>query len=454
MPDLVVTNFSAAYIDRHTELPGGRGGGWIAVDGGRVSALGGAGDPPQADRVLDAGGRVVTPGMINTHHHIYQNLTRSYGPAVNGSLFDWLTTLYPIWARLDEEAVYWSTWVGMAELLLGGCTTTSDHLYVHPRARLVDAQVKAARDVGMRFYATRGSMSRSQKDGYLPPDSVVQSADEILADSERLIFAFHDPKPGATVRVALAPCSPFTVDEQLMAATAELAARHDVRLHTHLAEDRDELEFCRQMYGRGTVEHFEHVGWAHDRSWVAHFAFSTDDEAARLARAGVGVAHCPSSNMLICHGTADVMGLRALGMPVGLGCDGSASTDHASLWMEARGALLLARFRGGPRAMGARDALDIATAGSARCLGWDDEIGHLRVGALADLVIWDMSPFALAGTGSDAVEALLRCGPATAWATMVGGRLLVEDGELRVPGASEALASHRAISRALQGLAA
>jgi cytosine/adenosine deaminase-related metal-dependent hydrolase len=450
MHDIVVTNFSAAYIDAATELPSG---GWIAVDGTRVSALGGSGDPrPPARRTMDAGGRVVTPGLINTHHHIYQNLTRSYRPAVNGSLFQWLTTLYPIWARLDEEAIYWSTWVGLAELLLGGCTTTSDHLYVHPRPRLIDAQVKAAADVGMRFYATRGSMSRSQKDGFLPPDSVVQDADQILADSERLIGAFHDPSPGALVRVALAPCSPFTVDEPLMAATAELAAKHDVRLHTHLAEDRDELAFTRQMYGRATVEHFEHVGWAHDRSWVAHFVFPTDDEAARLATAGVGVAHCPSSNMLICHGTADVMGLRSLGMAVGLGCDGSASTDHASLWMEARTALLLARYRGGPQAMGARDALDVATNGSARCLGWDDEIGQLRAGALADLVVWDMSPFALAGTGSDPIEALLRCGPARAWITMVGGRMLVEDGELRVPGAEAALSSHRAITRALQGL--
>ncbi|MFT4286352.1 8-oxoguanine deaminase [Nocardioides sp.] len=449
MHDSVIVNTSVVYVDHETELPGG----WVAITGDRVAALGAAGEPvPPAQRVIDAGGRVLTPGLVNTHHHIFQNLTRSYAPAVNGSLFDWLTTLYPIWSRLDEEATYWATWVGMAELLLGGCTTTTDHFYVHPRPGLVDAQLKAAGDVGMRFLATRGSMSKSEKDGFLPPDSVVQDFDTIMADSERLIEAYHDPSPGAMTRVALAPCSPFTVDERLMVATAELAERHDVRLHTHLAEDVDEAAFCQEVYGRSPVEHFEHVGWAGPRTWVAHFAFPTAAEAARLAAAGVGASHCPSSNMLICHGTADVMGLRELGMAVGLGCDGSASTDHASLWLEARNALLLARFRGGPQAMTARDALDVATRGSATCLGWADETGHLRVGALADLVVWEMSPFALAGTGSDPIEALLRCGPATAWTTVVSGRLLVDEGRLTLPGADTALAEHRRISRSLQDL--
>ena len=449
MHDVVLTGFSAALVDAGTELRGG----WLAVSDGRVAAHGRPGDPvPEAARVLDAGGRVVTPGMVNTHHHMFQNLTRSYGPAVNGSLFQWLTTLYPLWAGIDDEAVHWATWVGAAELLLGGCTTTSDHFYVHPRPGLVDAQVAAATEVGIRFYANRGSMSKSVKDGFLPPDSVVQDDETILADSERLIGRFHDPAPGAAVRVALAPCSPFTVDERLMVATAELAERHGVRLHTHLAEDADEARFTAETFGRSPVEHFEHVGWAHDRTWVAHFAFPTAAEAARLAAAGVGATHCPSSNMLICHGTADVPMLRVLGMPVGLGVDGSASTDHASMWLEARNALLLARFRGGPEAMSARDALDVATTGSARCLGWDDEIGHLRVGALADLVVWEMSPFALAGTGSDPIEALLRCGPATAWTTMVGGRCLVDEGRLTVPGAEQALAEHGRVSARLQGL--
>ncbi|WUI00941.1 amidohydrolase family protein [Spirillospora sp. NBC_00431] len=449
MHDLVVRDISGAYIDHGLELRDG----WIAVKDGRISALGQGGEPrPAARRVVDAGGRVVTPGLVNTHHHIFQNLTRSYGPAVNGSLFEWLTALYPIWSRLDEEATYWSTWVGLAELLLGGCTTSSDHFYMHPRPRLVDAQVRAATDIGYRFYVTRGSLTLSEKDGFLPPDRAVQSHDEVMADSERIIAAYHDPGPGAMTRVALAPTALFLVHERLMVETAELAERRGVRLHTHLAEDTDEEEFCRRAFARSPVEQFEHVGWATDRTWVAHFAYPAEREARRLAAAGVGAAHCPSSNMLICNSTADVPWLRSLGMPVGLGCDGSSSTDHASLWMEARNCLLLARFRGGSQAMTARDAIDVATRGSARCLGWEDEIGHLRVGALADLVVWDMSPFALAGSGSDPIEALLRCGPATAWITMVGGRCLVEDGRLSLPGAETALAEHRRISRSWQGL--
>lgn len=447
--DLVVRNAGHLYLDRGSEIAGG----WIAVHGGRVHSAGSSATaPPEAVRVIDAGGRLVTPGLVNTHHHMFQNLTRSFGPAVNGTLFQWLTTLYPMWAGLDEEAAYISAYVGMAELLLGGCTTSTDHWYVHPAPKLIDGEIAAAREIGFRFLPTRGSMSRSQEDGYLPPRSVVQTTDQILEDSERLIRTHHDAAPGALVRVGLGPCSPFTVDDDLMRESAAMAERFDVRLHTHLAEDVDEEEFCRQMYGRSAVEHFEDVGWASDRTWVAHFAYPSDDEKARMARAGVGVAHCPSSNMLICGATADVTGLRELGAPVGLGCDGSASTDHASMWMEARTALLLARFLGGPQAMTARDAIDIGTRGSAACLGWDDEIGHLSVGALADLVIWEMDPISSAGAWSDPVEALLRCAPAKAWSTIVGGRVLVEGGEVRLGGLPDALRSHERIARRLQRL--
>jgi len=450
MHDVLFTNASTVLVDDGTEHPGG----WIAVTGDRVSGLGASGTPlPEAARTVDVGGRVITPGLVNTHHHIFQNLTRSFAPAVNGSLFTWLTTLYPVWSRVDDEAIYWSAYIGIAELLLGGCTTSTDHLYVHPKAGLIDAEIAAAQEIGFRFLPTRGSMSRSKKDGFLPPDSVVQDNDSILADSERLIEKYHDPAPGAMLRIGLAPCSPFTVGEELMIDTAALAEKHDVRLHTHLAEDHDEAAFCQDMFGRSPVEHFEHVGWAQERSWVAHFAFPSTGETERLAAAGVGVSHCPSSNMLICNGTADVRGLRDRGVPVGIGCDGSASTDSASLWMETRAALLLARFINGPQALTARDAIDMATLGSARCLGWEDEIGHLRVGAMADLVVWDMSPFATAGAWSDPVEALLRCGPAQAWVTMVGGRMLVEGGELRIPKVDEALRSHARISRELQDVA-
>ncbi len=334
--DLLVRDAELLVVEGGLEIPGG----WLAVTGGRVTGVGAAGSEPAAHTTVSAAGRLVTPGLINTHHHIYQNLTRSYAPAVNGSLFDWLTTLYPLWAGLDEEAAYVSAYVGMAELLMGGCTTSSDHLYVHPRPRLVDAEIRAARDIGFRFHATRGSMTRSVDDGGLPPRSVTQTEDEVLADSERLIRTYHDPEPGALVRVALAPCSPFSVTRSLMTATAELAERHDVRLHTHLAEDHDEDTYCLETYGCRPVEYFEETGWMSDRSWVAHCIYPNDAELRRLADAGVGVAHCPSSNMLIGGGTARVKEMRELGLPVGIGCDGSASTDHASLWMETRATLL------------------------------------------------------------------------------------------------------------------
>ncbi|WP_425827490.1 8-oxoguanine deaminase [Streptomyces fractus] len=447
--DLLIRDAALLVVDGGCEIPGG----WLAVRDGRIAAVGDSSTPrPPARRTLDATGRLVTPGLINTHHHIFQNLTRSYAPAVNGSLFDWLTTLYPLWSALDEEAVHASAYVGMAELLMGGCTTSMDHLYVHPRPRLVDAEIAAAREIGFRFHATRGSMTRSVEDGGLPPRSVTQTDDEVLADSERVVRTFHDPSPGALIRVALAPCSPFSVTKELMTATAELAERLDVRLHTHLAEDRDEETYCQEVYGCRPVEYFEQAGWMTDRAWVAHGIYPSDEEIRRLAAAGVGVAHCPSSNMLICGDTAKVREMRELGLPVGLGCDGSASTDHASLWMEARGALLLGRYRGGPTAMTGRDALDIATRGSARCLGREDELGHLRPGACADLVVWDTHPLALAGALTDQVEAWLRCGPSRAWATVVAGRVLVEDGEPRLPGLADALRDHRRIAARMQGI--
>jgi cytosine/adenosine deaminase-related metal-dependent hydrolase len=431
-------------------------GGWVAADGGFVTAIGGPADPPPAARtVLSARNCLVTPGLINTHHHIYQNLTRAFAPAVNSTLFGWLTTLYPLWAGLDEEAAYLSAWVGLAELALGGCTTSTDHLYVHPRhgGDLITAEITAARELGMRFHPTRGSMSLSQKDGGLPPDSVVQDDDEILADSERLVGLHHDPAPGAMVRIALAPCSPFSVTPELMRRTAELAERLDVRLHTHLAEDPDEDAFAAQTFGKRTIDHFEDVGWMSDRSWVAHCIYPNPDEIVRLGAAGVGVAHCPSSNMMIGGGgLAPVAELRRAGSPVGIGCDGSASTDHASLWLEARMALLQGRVRNGPTGMGAREALHIATRGSAGCLGRDGELGVLAPGAAADLVCWPLEGLAFAGALTDPVEAWLRCGPVTARHTVVAGRPVVRDGELVAGGMEDILARHRRVASRLQGL--
>jgi cytosine/adenosine deaminase-related metal-dependent hydrolase len=434
-------------------------GGWVAIRDGLVSGTGTAADPPPPAReTLDASGCLVTPGLVNTHHHMYQNLTRAYAPVTGGTLFEWLTGLYPLWAGLDEEAAYLSAWVGLAELALGGCTTTTDHLYVAPRGGgdLWSAEIAAAREVGLRFHPTRGSMTLSAKDGGLPPDSVVQDDDEVLADSERLVKAHHDASHGAMVRVALAPCSPFSVTPGLMRKTAELAERLGVRLHTHLAEDRDEDAFCLERFGRRPVEQLAEVGWLTGRSWVAHCIYPSQAEVARLGAAGVGVAHCPSSNMILGGGGgggfAPVRELRAAGSPVGLGCDGSASADSASLWVEARTALLLGRQRRGPAGMSARDVLGMATRGGAGCLGADGEIGQLTTGATGDLVCWPQEGVAFAGALTDPVEAWLRCGPIAARHTVVAGRVIVRDGALTVPGLPGVLARHADAAARLQRL--
>ena len=443
--DLVVT-----MDDARTELPGG----WVAIDAGVVVSTGPAGtEPPPGRRTESVPGCVVTPGLVNTHHHIFQNLTRSFAPATDETLFGWLTTLYPRWALLDEEAAYVSAWVGMAELALGGCTTSMDHLYVHPAGAgdLISAEIQAARDLGFRFHATRGSMSRSVKDGGLPPDSVVQDDDVILAESERLVHAHHDPSPHAMVQVALAPCSPFSVTPELMRATAALAERLDVRLHTHLAEDVDEDTYCLETYGCRPLELFEDVGWGTDRSWVAHCIYPNGDEIERMARWGTGVAHCPSSNALIAGGLAPVAEYLAAGVPVGIGCDGSASTDAASLWLETRGAMLLGRLRNGPTAFSARVALELATLGSAACLGRAGEIGQLTAGACGDLVVWRLGGIAFAGALTDPVDALLRCGPVSAHHTVVAGRFLVERGQL-VAESDDILVRHRTAAIRVQGL--
>jgi cytosine/adenosine deaminase-related metal-dependent hydrolase len=450
--DLLVAGAAlvATCDDERRELAGG----WVAITDGVVSGVGAAGQEPAATRTIRADGCLVTPGLVNTHHHIYQNLTRAFRPATSSNLFGWLTTLYPIWAGLDEEAAYLSAWVGLAELALGGCTTSMDHLYVHPAGGgdLIAAEIRAATELGVRFHATRGSMSRSQKDGGLPPDSVVQDDDTILAESERLVATHHQRGPQAMVQVALAPCSPFSVTPELMRSTAELAERLDVRLHTHLAEDVDEDRYCLDVHGCRPVELFEDVGWGTDRSWVAHCVYPNEDEIARLGRWGTGVAHCPSSNQMIGAGLAPVRELRAAGVPVGIGCDGSASTDSASLWMESRNALLLARLRHGPEAMQARDALDMATRGGAACLGRTGEIGTLTPGACGDLVVWALQGIAFAGALSDPVEAWLRCGPTSARHTIVAGRPVVENSQLVDLAVHDVLARHRAAAARLQGL--
>ncbi|NOX28696.1 MAG: 8-oxoguanine deaminase [Actinobacteria bacterium] len=452
--DLLVRNarLVATVDDARAEIAGG----WVAVTNGLVSGVGRAGEEPLAEATVDATDCLVTPGLINTHHHLYQNLTRAYGPALDGNLFHWLKTLYPKWARLDEEAAFVSAWVGLAELAESGCTTSSDHLYVHPEGGgdLLAAEISAAIELGVRFHPTRGSMSLSEKDGGLPPDSVVQTDDTILAQSAEAVHRHHDPSHGAMTRIALAPCSPFSVTERLMAATAELAAELDVRLHTHLAEDTDEDDFCLEQFGCRPIDYLEKVGWASGNTWIAHCVQPNTGDIAKLGGWGVGVAHCPSSNMILGSGVAPVRELRAAGSPVGIGVDGSASADSGSMWTETRNAMLSGRLKGfldGTRSlMSSRDALEMATRDGAACLGRAGELGELSVGAVGDIAVWALDGLRFAGAHSDPVEAWLRCGPTGARTTIVGGRVIVDDHRLVDGRVEDRLRDHRRISEALQ----
>ena len=451
MADLLIRNarlLATMDADRR-ELAGG----WVAITGGFVEAVGASTDPePAATQVIDATDCLVTPGLVNTHHHIYQNLTRAYPPMTDKPLFGWLQSLYPLWAAIDEEAVYASAFVGLAELALSGCTTSTDHLYLHPRhgGDLLSAEIAAARDLGMRFHPTRGSMSLSQKDGGLPPDDVVQDDDEILAASEAAVARHHDRSHGAMVRIALAPCSPFSVTEELMVRSAELAERLDVRLHTHFAENAEDDDFSIATFGCRPMDYLERTGWCSERTWVAHCVMPNPDEVRRLGAAGIGVAHCPSSNLILASGLAPVVDLRAAGVKVGLGVDGSSSADSASLWLEARQAMLLAKLRSGAHAGTARMSLECATVGGAGCLGREGEIGVLAPGAVGDVAVWRLDGPVFSGAVADPVEAWLRCGPTSAWYTVVQGKAVVEQGRLTHPQLASVLADHARHARRIQ----
>ena len=447
--DLVVRDARcvATVDDERREIVGG----WVAVTDGLVSGIG-DGTPPEAATVIDATDCLVTPGLVNTHHHLYQNLTRAFPPMTDKPLFGWLQSLYPLWRAIDTESVYVSAWVGLAELALSGCTTSTDHLYLHPRGAgdLLGAEIDAARDLGMRFHPTRGSMSLSEKDGGLPPDDVVADDDDILAACEEAVARHHDASFGAMTRVALAPCSPFSVTEDLMVRSAELAERLDVRLHTHFAENAEDDEFSLITFGCRPMEYLERTGWCTDRTWVAHCVMPNDEEIERLGAAGVGAAHCPSSNMILSSGISPVTQLRAAGVKVGLGVDGSSSADAASMWLEARQAMLLAKLRDGAAAGTARTSLEIATIGGAGCLGREGEIGSLTVGAVGDLAVWDLTGPSFAGAIADPVEAWLRCGPTGARDTVVAGRPVVRDGRLVSERLGEMLGAHERLSRSIQ----
>ena len=373
----------------------------------------------------------------------------------NAALFGWLKTLYPLWSTLDEEAAHVSAWIGLAELALSGCTTSTDHLYVHPKGGgdLLSAEIAAARDLGVRFHPTRGSMSLSVKDGGLPPDSVVQDHDVILAESKASVERHHDRSHGAMVRVALAPCSPFSVTKQLMVDSARLAEDLDVRLHTHFAENAEDDEFSLATFGCRPTEYLEDTGWCTDRAWVAHCVMPNADEVARLGRARIGVAHCPSSNMILSSGISPVVDLRAAGVHVGLGVDGSSSADSASLWLEARQAMLLAKLRNGADQGTARMALEVATRGGAGCLGRIGEIGELSVGAVGDIAVWSLTGPLFAGAIADPIEAWLRCGPTSAAHTIVHGTSVVSNGQLVSTRVDEMLRTHRRVATKMQAVA-
>lgn len=428
-------------------------GGWVAITDGFVSGIG-EGPAPEAAKTIDATDCLVTPGLINTHHHLYQNLTRAFPAMTDKPLFGWLRSLFPLWRAIDTESVHVSAWVGLAELALSGCTTSSDHLYLHPHGAgdLLTAEIEAARDLGIRFHPTRGSMSLSEKDGGLPPDDVVADDDEILAASEAAVLRHHDRSHGAMTRVALAPCSPFSVTEDLMVRSAELAERLDVRLHTHFAENAEDDEFSLATFGCRPMEYLERTGWCTDRTWVAHCVMPNHDEIQRLGAAGVGAAHCPSSNMILSSGIAPIVDLRAAGVKVGLGVDGSSSADSGSLWLEARQAMLLARLRDGADAGTARMALEIATLGGAGCLGREGEIGVLEVGAVGDVAVWSLDGLQFAGALADPIEAWVRCGPTGARDTIVHGEPIVADGMLVSGRLKEMLGAHATLSRKIQQL--
>ncbi len=425
--------------------------GGLVIEDGVIVQLLAAGEAPPAPcgQVFDAREHVVLPGLINTHHHFYQTLTRAWAPVVNQPLFPWLKTLYPVWARLTPEKLAVASTVALTELLLSGCTTAADHHYLFPDGleEAIDVQVEAVRALGMRAMLTRGSMSLGEKDGGLPPQQTVQQGQVILDDSLRLIRRYHERGDGARVQIALAPCSPFSVTTEIMSASAALAEAEDVRLHTHLAETLDEEDFCLQRFGLRTVDYLDSVGWLGPRTWLAHGIHFNPDEIARLGAAGTGICHCPSSNMRLASGICPTLELEAAGAPIGLGVDGSASNDASNMILEAKQALYLQRLRYGAERITPERALGWATRGSARLLGRSD-IGELALGKQADLALFKLDELRFSGS-HDPLSALLLCGADRADRVMVGGQWRVIDGQVEGLDLPALIARHREAARAL-----
>jgi len=427
--------FASAYVVVMDDAGTEHEDGWVLVEDGVVAATGG-GAEPDADERVDLGGAIVTPGLVNTHHHLYQTLTRAR--AQESNLFGWLKALYPVWARLDEEAEHVAAKTGLAELALSGCTTVFDHHYVFPRGAgdLIEAEMTAARELGVRLVPSRGSMDLGESDGGLPPDSLVEDADTVLQETERLASRYPE--------LVVAPCSPFSVTGELMRESAELARRLDLTLHTHLAETVEEEAYCQELYGCRPVEYLERLGWLDGDVWCAHCVHLDGSDVARFGETGTGVAHCPSSNLRLGAGVAPVRELLAAGVRVGLGVDGSASNERGDLFLEVKQALLVARGRGGPEALTAREALRLGTRGGAQVLKRDD-IGSLEPGKCADLAVWRLDGLELAGA-ADPVAGLVFSGPHRVDRLVIAGEDVVREGRL-VRGDEEEIArEHRRVA--------
>jgi 8-oxoguanine deaminase len=426
----------------------------VVVRDGRIVELVAAGGAPTTPHaaIFDASAHVVLPGLINTHHHFYQTLTRAAPAAMDRELFPWLKALYPIWARLTPDSLELAVTVAMSELLLSGCTTTTDHHYVFPPGleQAVDIEVAVATRLGVRVLLTRGSMNRSERDGGLPPDSVVQDEDTILADSARVVARHHQRGEDAMVQIALAPCSPFSVTTSLMKKTAELAGRLDVRLHTHLAETEDENKFCEQIHNCRPLDYLEDCGWLNGRTWLAHGIFFNADEMKRLGRAKTTISHCACSNQILASGCCPVCEMEEAGVCIGLGVDGSASNDESNLMQEVRAAFLLQRARYGVTKVSHKDALRWATKGSAACIG-RPELGEIAVGKAADLALFRLDELRFSGHG-DPVAALVLCGAHRADRVMVGGKWAVIDGAIPGLDVAELIRRHSAAAKKMQSL--
>ena len=425
MPDLIIRNADVIVTmnDHRDELTKAD----IRLSGGVIAEI--AQDIPTTHcDVLDAQGTIVTPGLVNTHHHLFQTLTRAVPEAQDALLFGWLKTLYPIWARFGPEEIFVSAQVGLAELALSGCSQTSDHLYLYPNGSRLDDTIDAAKEVGLRFHPTRGAMSIGESDGGLPPDALVESEEAILSDSQRLIDRFHDPKPGAMLRIGLAPCSPFSVSRDLMRETAKLAREKHVMLHSHLAENKEDVDFSLKKFGCRPGQYAEELGWIGDDVWHAHCVKLNSQEIELFARSRTGIAHCPCSNCRLGSGIAPIRQLIDAGVPVGLGVDGSASNDVGNLAAEARQAMLLQRVHNGAGAMSAREALALATRGGAQVLGRDD-CGQIAVGKRADIAVWDVSGIESAGSWDPA--AIVLSGPQKVRDLFVEGHHIVSQGAIQ-----------------------